>query len=217
MPGHMSGAGYSLEAICRLLSMPFSKWIVLLSSVSERFFSEIHCRFIFLYPWCHPLAFHLGRAFEMPRLLSHGYMGASLIYVTVSSFLVFQSRAITVIVIFSLALLVHDISQIPGFLPLRLECADIKLLRRPHTSISSLPAPGSSPGGPCSCYTPQWENCAFPLPKLFIIYWLKWLCTFFHGNFSSILRINTLIYLKIFLDILSGWEEMKSKAEAAML
>lgn len=50
--------------------------------------------------------------------------GAGLTYVTVRSFPVLQARAITVSAIFSSALHVHDISQIPGFLPLRLECTD---------------------------------------------------------------------------------------------
>lgn len=59
-------------------------------------------------------------------------MGASLTYVTVRSFPVFQPRAIAVNAIFSLALLVHDISQIPGFLPLRLECTDTEMVAAIH-------------------------------------------------------------------------------------
>lgn len=100
-------------------------------------------------------------------------MEASITYITVRSFPVFQARAIAVSAIFSLALLVHDISQIPLFFPLRLECTDTKAIAVVHILE---PHPWASPR--CFlCSGRPWqllhvsvkELCFFLLlPKLFM-------------------------------------------------
>lgn len=88
-------------------------------------------------------------------------MEAYLTYVTVSSFTNFQTRAITVSAILNSVLHVHDISQIPGFLPLRLECTDIKIVTVIHIPE---PHPWAGPRYyPGSCYTHQLKSCAFSL------------------------------------------------------
>lgn len=149
-------------------------------------------------------------------------MEAFLTYVTVSSFPVFQSRAITVNAIFTLALymafLEYLVSSLWGW-----NVQISKLLRSSafQSLIPELVSDVFSVVVPCSCYMRQrtvffsltFQNCLWYINQ-------KLFCTFLsHSNFNSILRFNTHTYLKILLDIYfgGGWRRhMKFKAKTAI-
>ena len=108
-------------------------------------------------------------------------MKTYLTYVTVSSFSVFQSRAITVSAVFNLALHVHDISQIPGFLPLRLECTNIK-------TVTLVCIPERHPWA-----SPRYFLCGSPLQLLHTS--VRELCFFSHFQNVYAILIKMLLFL----------------------
>lgn len=151
-------------------------------------------------------------------------MEAFLTYVTVSSFPIFQSRAITVNAIFMLALYMAFFEYLVSSLwSWNVQISKLLRLSTFQSLIPELVSDVFSVVVPCSCYMHQLENCVFSLNLQNCLWCIsqKLFCTFLsHNNFNSILRFSTHIYLKIFLDIYFGsgwrWRGMKVKAKTAI-